>query len=248
MIKALGSRGLRVGIAAAAILMVGAGIAYAAIPGASGVISGCYEKRTGLLRVIDTQAGAKCLSFETPITWNQRGPKGDPGPPGAAGAAGPQGERGLQGERGPQGEHGPEGESGKLGLAGQACPEGQFVTGFDSAGDLRCSGDDESSGDGSPGVLSVMPGALSFGNVMVSSWNVQTTTLTNIGGSQIDVLAPISLSSAFSIADFTCGSTLGPGESCTVSVRFEPAAAVTYLETVLLGGIAVPVIGTGVTS
>jgi hypothetical protein len=30
-------------------------------------------------RVIDKEAGKNCLSFETPINWNQHGLKGDPG-------------------------------------------------------------------------------------------------------------------------------------------------------------------------
>jgi hypothetical protein len=57
---------------AGAVVALGAGFAYAAIPGAQGVINGCYEKRTGLLRVIDAEAGKKCTYWETPITWSQQ--------------------------------------------------------------------------------------------------------------------------------------------------------------------------------
>lgn len=75
------------------------------------------------------------------------GPQGNPGPAGAVGPigpegpAGPQGPQGIQGPAGPQGSEGPvgpEGPAGNLAIAGKTCPQGQFVTGFDSAGDLVC--------------------------------------------------------------------------------------------------------------
>jgi hypothetical protein len=65
------------------------GIAYAAIPSADGVIHGCYDANSparGQLRVIDTDAGAKCSKTEKVLDFNQKGPKGDTG---AAGAQGP---------------------------------------------------------------------------------------------------------------------------------------------------------------
>jgi hypothetical protein len=41
MIERIGKGGLRVFLAAAAIFVVGAGVAWAAIPGSNGVINGC---------------------------------------------------------------------------------------------------------------------------------------------------------------------------------------------------------------
>lgn len=44
--------------------------------------------------MIDAETGKKCLSFETPISWNQaglKGPMGDKGPNGRQGAGGRQG-------------------------------------------------------------------------------------------------------------------------------------------------------------
>ena len=74
MRKDLSRRALVLSVAPLA-LAVGAGVAYATIPASgSGVISGCYEKRTGILRVIDAEAGKKCTQYETPISWNQGGP------------------------------------------------------------------------------------------------------------------------------------------------------------------------------
>jgi hypothetical protein len=52
------------------------------------------------LRLIDTQAGETCKGSETKLTWNQKGPKGDPGP------QGPQGEPGAPGPQGPKGDPG----------------------------------------------------------------------------------------------------------------------------------------------
>ena len=72
-----------------------AGIAYAAIPDAGGVVHGCYAKRDGTLRVIDTEQGGSCnASKETTLDWNRTGPQGPAGPQGATGPQGPAGPRG----------------------------------------------------------------------------------------------------------------------------------------------------------
>jgi hypothetical protein len=125
----LGRRAVRLLVIATALIAITAGVSYAAIPNSStGTINGCYEKRTGLLRVIDAEAGKKCLSFETPISWNQQGPKGEAGaigpagPAGAAGATGPEGPKGdpgAQGLKGEQGPQGPKGDSGADGAPGE---------------------------------------------------------------------------------------------------------------------------------
>ena len=96
-------------LALIAFAVTAGGVAYATIPGSNGTINGCYEKRTGALRVIDADAGAKCTSFETPISWNQQGPKGPSGPAGPGGPAGADGAPGPTGPAGPQGATGPQG-------------------------------------------------------------------------------------------------------------------------------------------
>jgi hypothetical protein len=63
------------------------GVAWATIPGDGGVIQGCYTKIGGILRVIDTAKGERCLGIEVPISWNQKGLKGDPGANGAPGVS-----------------------------------------------------------------------------------------------------------------------------------------------------------------
>ena len=84
-------------LAAALTVAVTTGVGYAAIPSSNGGVNGCYEKVTGILRVIDKDAGKSCKSFETPIVWSVQGPAG---PAGATGPKGDTGERGEQGDPG----------------------------------------------------------------------------------------------------------------------------------------------------
>ena len=69
------ARGLIVGVVVG--LMVGGGIAWAAIPDdASRAITACYPKSgaaKGALRVIDYQAGERCKAGEGTLTWQQQG-------------------------------------------------------------------------------------------------------------------------------------------------------------------------------
>src|ERR1700754_1690484 len=96
-------------VATVAALAAGAGAAVASIP-SSDAIDGCYTKIGGVLRVIDTDKGERCIkALEVPITWNQKGPAGVPGRDGVAGPkgdTGPRGPQGEPGERGPQGADG----------------------------------------------------------------------------------------------------------------------------------------------
>nr|MDQ4041696.1 hypothetical protein [Actinomycetota bacterium] len=58
-----------------AVAFVTGGLAIASIPGNDGTISGCYDNRSGILRVIDAEAGGSCRTSETPLTWSQTGPQ-----------------------------------------------------------------------------------------------------------------------------------------------------------------------------
>jgi hypothetical protein len=71
--------------------MAAAGIAYAVVPDANGVIHGCYDTKTGALRVIDSDQGQTCVNKEAALNWNQTGPQGPQGPQGAQGPQGPAG-------------------------------------------------------------------------------------------------------------------------------------------------------------
>ena len=114
------------------VLLLGT-VALAAIPGAGGVISGCYSPKFGLLRVVDVQAGQHCLRTEQQITWNQTGPQGTPGPAGAQGPQGipgPKGDTGAPGAAGPAGGPGPKGDTGAQGIPGsQGAPGAQGPAG-----------------------------------------------------------------------------------------------------------------------
>ena len=121
--------GIAMGLAA---LLVGGGAALATIPGSGGVISGCYPKSGGPLRVIDASS-ATCASGELPLNWNQTGPQGPKGaqgpqglqgPKGDTGAAGPPGPTGPAGQPGPKGDPGPQGSKGDTGPAGPQGPPG----------------------------------------------------------------------------------------------------------------------------
>src|SRR5207302_4966596 len=58
------------------------------IPDSGGVIHGCYSKKDGSLRVIDTGLGGTCdAKKETALDWNQTGPAGPQGPPGPSGTS-----------------------------------------------------------------------------------------------------------------------------------------------------------------
>ena len=103
------------------LLLVSGNLIFAASQ--SSQISGCVNKKTGVLRV-----ASKCTSLEKPISWNIQGPQGDVGP---QGLAGPQGEKGDAGDTGPQGEKGDAGVKGDTGLKGdkgEAGPQGPAGT------------------------------------------------------------------------------------------------------------------------
>ncbi len=113
---------VNLGVALAAALAT-TGIAYAANPAPSNVISGCYGKSTGYLRVLNVRAGKNCNPSEKAIQWDQSGPRGPAGPPGATGAAGTlgptgqQGTAGLPGQQGTPGPTGPPGPRGPVGIS-----------------------------------------------------------------------------------------------------------------------------------
>jgi len=90
-------------------------IAFASIPGANGVIFGCYSNSNGTLRVIDNST-QQCKSNETALNFNQTGPQG------------PQGPQGIQGATGATGAAGPQGPDGREGLQGATGPAGASGT------------------------------------------------------------------------------------------------------------------------
>jgi hypothetical protein len=129
--------------ASIAVLLAAAGAAFASIPGAKGVIHGCYAKGSGDLRVIDTAkhgAAGKCRKGEETFNWNQQGSHGVPGTPGPQGPSGAPGPQGAQGANGPQGATGPQGVQGIAGPVTTTAPAGStqrgtfVLRGYETAG------------------------------------------------------------------------------------------------------------------
>ena len=119
-----GTRLARAAIGALGLAVVAAGLAFATIPDASGVIHACYRPSHGPLRVVGYPT-ERCGNSDHLLSWNRVGPRGLVGPQGDTGPqgpVGPQGETGRQGETGPQGEPGPRGETGAEGPRG---PQGE---------------------------------------------------------------------------------------------------------------------------
>ena len=88
-------------LALAAVLAALGGVAWASIPGPEGIIHGCYQKRGGQLRVIDTAKHGRCGRREDELNWEEVGPPGPRGGTGARGATGPKGATGPTGPQGP---------------------------------------------------------------------------------------------------------------------------------------------------
>ncbi len=103
MKRYLRRRPLQLTVVAIAVLALGSGIAYAAIPGSGGVYTACMLKHVGTLRLIDTSLPSSnpmshcSTTYETQVTWNQTGQQGQQGPQGPKGDIGPQGPAGADG-------------------------------------------------------------------------------------------------------------------------------------------------------
>ena len=77
------------------------GVAYAAIPGPTGVFHGCRAKTDGVVLNIPhskgdlrlVQPGEACRSYEAAVSWNEEGQQGDPGPANAFATGDGNGER-----------------------------------------------------------------------------------------------------------------------------------------------------------
>jgi hypothetical protein len=63
-------------VTGAALVAVGgvAGVSYASIPSAGGLINACYSKTTGAARINDVAKTPKCHSGEAALTWYQGAP------------------------------------------------------------------------------------------------------------------------------------------------------------------------------
>jgi hypothetical protein len=111
-------------LAFAVVGLVVSGIAVAAKKPPAKQHTGCYSKKTGVLRVV--KGGKRCKRAERKIAWvkngvrGARGPRGAQGQSGTDGTAGPRGATGAAGVAGPQGANGPAGSTGPSGADGTA--------------------------------------------------------------------------------------------------------------------------------
>lgn len=87
MKKRLMGRKVLVLAIAGAMLVLAAGVSYAAIPGADGKITACYDKQSGQLRIYDsaTNLPKGCGPKESAISWNAQGQPGVAGKDGVSG-------------------------------------------------------------------------------------------------------------------------------------------------------------------
>jgi hypothetical protein len=76
-----------------------------------------------------------------------------------------------------------------------------------------------------PGTLSANPASLSFGTVQVGSSRNLSETLTNTGGSAVNISQANVTGTGFSITGLTLPTTLTPGQSVTFTATFAPTTA-----------------------
>jgi hypothetical protein len=106
----------------------------------------CLNQAAGqiLNAEIGTSPRMPCVGPQVQITWSETGPVGPQGPAGPTGPQGAKGDTGATGAQGPagptgaQGPAGPQGPAGTNVAAGKSCPSGDYVSGFDSSGNLIC--------------------------------------------------------------------------------------------------------------
>ena len=101
--------------------------------------------------------------------------------------------------------------------------------------------------------LTAAPPVAAFGNVTVGQTSAATQfTITNTGnGGATSISLANSNAAEFPVSGNTCGATLNPGASCTLSVSYQPAAAGSDSATLTFtyaggGALAISLTGTGV--
>jgi Abnormal spindle-like microcephaly-assoc'd, ASPM-SPD-2-Hydin/Fibronectin type III domain len=74
-------------------------------------------------------------------------------------------------------------------------------------------------------ILSVSPSSLSFGNAAVNTASTQTITLSSTGSASVTVSAGAISGSGFTVSGAAFPLTLGPNQTATLAVQFDPTAA-----------------------
>ncbi|HEY4817747.1 MAG TPA: choice-of-anchor D domain-containing protein [Candidatus Acidoferrum sp.] len=100
--------------------------------------------------------------------------------------------------------------------------------------------------------LSANPPTLAFGNITQGSSSKQSVTLTNIGNSSVSVSKLAPAGSYFSINGLTTPVSLGPGQTASFTVAFDPtttgtfSGSVTVTSTATNSPLSIPLSGAGV--
>jgi hypothetical protein len=193
---------LHVALVAFAVTGAGAALAAARDDGSpsGGVIRACSRIGDGRLRLAGP---AGCRRQERAISWNVKGPAGDPGPAGPSGPEGPAGPTGAPGPPGPPGPAGPPGAAGQTGPQGSPGPAGPPGPGLAKLEDLQGTACSAGSGTGSIVVtydanhVAVLTCSLSTSTASIRVNEVATGTtasatdefveLVNAGGAAADV-------------------------------------------------------------
>jgi len=106
------------------------------------------------------------------------------------------------------------------------------------------------SGVGMTSKISAVPTSIAFGNVPVGVANSQTLTLKNSGNANLTVSQTSLTGTAFTLSGPTLPTTVTPGNSIAVTVRFAPATAGNVATAVAIasnaGPLSIPVTGTGI--
>lgn len=118
--------------------------------GTDTIYTGCLLPAGIIINVaIGERPQRPCSRRTEQISWNQRGPQGEPGPAGPQGEVGPMGPQGEIGPTGPQGEPGPQGAPGVIGFyykwADFSIPAG---VGEGGGGMVFCDTGDQATGGG----------------------------------------------------------------------------------------------------
>ena len=103
------------------------------------------------------------------------------------------------------------------------------------------------------GALSANPTSLAFGSVQVGTPKSMTETLTNSGGTTLQISAATASGSGFSLSGLALPVTLNAGQSTSFTVAFDPSASgaasgnITITSTGSDSNLTIPLSGTGVT-
>jgi hypothetical protein len=81
-----------------------------------------------------------------------------------------------------------------------------------------------SSGTPTPATISVSPGSVNFGSVVVGSNATQSVTISNGGGSSLTVTQVSTTTSGLSITGISFPLNIGPGKQSNFSIEFSPRA------------------------